>query len=186
MKRAAIAFVLGGIFVYSGAAAWLWDHVERDVNWRTGPTWSGVLGFFTIYWAAWGALTRNAFDAARFLIASCVLVALQVLMPVMWLFAALAILLIATMTDAYLVREPLRRAMTAWAWRGAAVALATLLIHPYFVEVPPLFVVRRVLVTTWCDWLGGRVGVSGRLTRFVPSLYSSSSGWIADQARVAR
>jgi hypothetical protein len=186
--RVTVAVVLALIFVYTGFAARLWDRVERDVDWRTGPTWSGVLAFFAIYWAAWAAITRNVFDAARFLIASCVIVALQVLMPATWLIAALGVLLASTLIDAYLLREPFRRAVTAWAWRGASVALATLLIHPYFVEVPPLFVVRLVLVTTCFDWLGERVGVSRRLTRFVPSLYvsSSSSPWMAAHERVAR
>ena len=186
-RRSLVAFVLGVLFVYSGGANWLWAQVERDVNWRTGPTWTGVLAFFAIYWTAWAAITRSPFDAVRFVIASCVIVATQVLMPATWLMAALSVLLIAMAIDAYLMREPMRRMITAWAWCGAGVALATLLIHPYFVEVPPLFVVRLVLVMTWVDWLGGRVGVSGRLTRFVPSFYSPSpSSWIAAHERVAR
>ena len=205
---------LGLIFVYSGAAAWLWSRVERDVSWRTGPTAVGVLSYFAIYWCAWMMLnviirtschpevlrriwhrsprradpsgylrmTTVGANAVMALVASCVVVAIQVLMPAIWLPAALATLLFATLINAYIVHEHARRAITAFAWSGAGVALATLLIHPWFIG-QPLFVVRLAIVMTVWDWLGAQLGVTPRLARFVPSLYS---GFTADHARVAR
>jgi hypothetical protein len=113
------------------------------------------------------------------------MVAIQVLAASMWLPVTLAMLLLASLLNAYIVCEPLARTITAWAWSGAGVALATLTIHPWFVA-QPLFVVRlAVLMTVW-DWIGQSIGVTPRLLRFVPSLYSGSSGWMAAQARVAR
>ena len=218
--RVVIHVVLGSAFAHTGAAAWLWERVERDVPWRTGPTWEGVFAFLAIYWAAWviidlalrtvssrGSLgDRGTAESAvagpigpsrrtarlgmtiaaggRALIASCVLVAVQVLMPSMWLAVALAFLLLAMLVNAYLVREPLRRTATAWAWSGAGVALAALLIHPYFVGLP-LFAVRLAVVMTVWDALGERLGVTRRVARFVPSLYAGSD-FTAAQARVAR
>jgi hypothetical protein len=134
--------------------------------------------------SAYLRMTGVAVDAGKALVMSCVLVVIQVLMPRHWLVVALGALLIAMLIDAYIIREPLRRTITAWAWTGAGVALATLLIHPYFVGLP-LFVVRLTVVMTIWDWLGERLGVTPRLVRFVPSLYSAS-GCTADHARVAR
>ena len=200
MNARAAAFVpvllnlaLGLAFVHAGTAAWLWERVERDVPWRNGPTTGGVLVYLTIYWAAWAVLNVGArlvspsaawkegetslvptLTAARFLVTSCVIVAVQVLMPATWFIATLAVLLVAMLVGAYLVREPLRRTLTAWAWSGAGVALATLLIHPYFVGLP-LFVVRLAVVMTLWDWLGERIGVTPRLARLVPSLYAGAA-----------
>ena len=187
--RLILNFVAGLVFVHAGTAGWLWERVEREVSWRTGPTWDRVLAFLAVYWCAWFVINGGSRDrmttAARFVVTSCVLVAVQVLVPVMWLPVVLTALLIASMVDAYLVSERWSRAITAWAWSGAGVAVATLLIHPYFVG-SPLFVVRLAVLMTLWDWLGERLGVSPRLTRFVPSLYSSGSGCTAAQARVAR
>ena len=207
----AIHVALGLTFVHSGAAAWLWERVERDVGWRTGPTAVGTLSYFAIYWGAWTILsfchpeiirriwrpeTSNADHSAylrmthvvahagRALVASCIVLAIQVLLPAVWLAGALATLLLAMLVNACIVRESVRRTMTAWARSGAGLALATLLIHPWFVGQPQ-FVVRLAVVMTVWDWLGERVGVSRRLTRLVPSLYSGS-GCIADHERVAR
>ena len=188
--RLVLNFVAGLAFVHAGVAGWLWERVERDVSWRTGPTWDRVIAFLAIYWCACLALNGPSRELAattgRFLVSSCVLVVVQVLTPAMWLPVSLAMLLTAMLVDAYLVRERFTRAITAWAWSGAGVALATLLAHPYFVG-HPLFVVRLAVVMTVWDWLGERIGVSRRLTRFVPSLYSCcGSGCTAAQARVAR
>jgi hypothetical protein len=188
-----INLALGLAFVYCGAAAWLWQRVERDVPWRTGPTALGVLAYFAIYWGAWIlvnlAIERRVSDVVAYagtaMVASCGIVAMQVLVSPAWLVVVLTVLLIACLLNAYIVREPLRRAITAWAWSGAGVALATLLIHPWFVG-QPLFVVRLAMVMTVWDWLGEWIGVTPRLMRFVPSLYSASSSWIAAQERVAR
>lgn len=218
MIQVAINVTLGLAFVHSGAAAWLWARIERDVPWRTGPTWDGVLVYFAIYWGAWvtveagtrwcdaprrgiprlrfetlarfraaprrsaarlcvrsaAAGSAAAAAAARALVASCVLVAIQVLMPSIWLPVALATLLLAMLIDACIVRESLRRTVIAWAWSGAGVALATLLVHPYFIGLP-LFVVRLAVVMTVWDAVGERLGVSQRLARLVPSLYFSSA-----------
>ena len=197
--------VLGLIFVHGGSAAWLWSRVERDVSWRTGPTAVGVIGYFGVFWCAWGIINlciaprrgaaqhearsaaagsfaRIASYGARAVVASCVLVAVQVLFARHWLLVALATLLFATLVNAYIVREAPRRAITAFAWSGAGVALATLLIHPWFIG-QPLFIVRLAIVMTIWDWLGAQLGVTPRVSRFVPSLYS---GFTADHARVAR
>ena len=187
--------VLGLAFVHSGAAAWLWTRVERDVPWRTGPTAEGVLAFLLIYWCAWlvmSLITRRVAlaSAARGFIAACVIVAIQVLVATMWLPATLIVLLLGSLLNACIVREPSRRAITAAAWSGAGVALATLLIHPYFIG-SPLFIMRLTVVMTVWDWIGERLGVTPRLLRFVPSLYagsssSSASSRTAFHARVAR
>lgn len=183
---------LGSALVWGGAAGWLWERLQRDVAWRTGPTAVGTLCFFAICWGAWlivNVALRSAAAAsfaARAFVSSCVIVALQVLMPSsMWLLAALALLLSASLLNAYLVREPLARAITAFAWSGAGLALASLLIHPWFIG-QPLFVMRLAILMTAWDWLGQRLGVTQRIARLLPSLYCGSSGWIADQARVAR
>jgi hypothetical protein len=197
--RVVIHAALGLLFVRSGAAAGLWQRVEGDVSWHTGPTAVGVISYFAVFWCAWFVLdqlvrftitTRRsgaaaAAAAARFFVASCVLVATQVLIPYKWLLVTLAILLLAYLLHAYIIREPMRRAVTSWAWSGAGIALATLLIHPWFIG-QPLFVVRLAIVMTLWDWIGERLGVMPRLLRFVPSFYSGSSGWIAAHARVAR
>ena len=186
--RVVIHVAFGLLVVHSGAAAWLWQRVERDVAWRTGPTAIGVISYFAIFWCAWWALDEiirlpgkirqraaaGSF-AARAFVASCVVVATQVLIPSMWLPVALAILLLASLLNACIIREPLRRAVTAWAWSGTGIALATLLVHPWFVG-QPLFVVRLAIVMTVWDWTGERIGVTPRVLRFVPSLYSGSSG----------
>ncbi len=52
----ALNVALGLAFVYSGAAAWVWARVERDISWRTGPTAVGVLAYFAMYWGAWTLL----------------------------------------------------------------------------------------------------------------------------------
>jgi hypothetical protein len=180
--------VLGLIFIRSGAAAWSWQRVEGDVPWRTGPTAIGTISYFVIFWGAWWvvdqalrfslATTRSAavaVIAARFFVTSCIVIATQVLVPSGWLIVALVILLFASMLHAYIIREAMRRAVTSWAWSGAGIALATLLIHPWFIGQPP-FVVRLAIVMTVWDWIGERIGVTPRLLRFVPSLYSGSSG----------
>jgi hypothetical protein len=189
---AAVNFLLGLAFVHSGAAAWVWERVERDVPWRTGPTAVGAFVYFAIYWGACvvanvalrGEVARSASFAARALVASCVLLAIQVLVPQYWLIIALVMLLLAMIVNAYTIREPFARTLTAWAWSGAGLALATLLVHAWFVG-QPLFIVRLAVVMTLWDFLGERLGVSRRLTRLVPSLYFGS-GRTADQARVAR
>jgi hypothetical protein len=130
-------------------------------------------------------MTDLALLAAKALTTSCAMVAIQVLMPGTWLWVTLATLLLAMLVNAYIVRESLRRTLTAWAWSGAGVAMATLLIHPWFVG-QPLFIVRLAVVMTLWDWLGERLGVTRRLMRIVPSLYAGSSGWMAAQARVTR
>jgi hypothetical protein len=209
---AAVNFVLGLAFVHSGAAAWMWHRLESDVSWRTGPTALGSLAYFAIYWGGWIMIaslrhpevlrriwrrstddadpseylrmTDVAAHAVRALVASCVVLAIQVLVPAFWLSVALATLLFAMVVNAYIIRESFARTLTAFAWSGAGVALATLLIHPWFVG-QPLFVVRLAVVMTLWDFVGERLGISPRLARFVPSLYSGS-GCTADQARVAR
>jgi hypothetical protein len=195
-----IHVVLGLTFVLSGAATWLWQRVEGEVSWRTGPTAIGVIRYFAIFWCAWliiealarlGATRRRSAarnsgrsaaagssagsHALRDIVTSCVLVATQVLIPSMWLPLALAMMLLASLLNAYIIREPLRRAITSWAWSGAGVALATLLIHPWFIG-QPLFVVRLAIVMTIWDWIGAHIGVTPRLLRVVPSLYSGSFG----------
>ena len=207
---AAVNFALGLAFVHSGAAAWVWERVERDVAWRTGPTAVGALAYFAIFWGGWmvlncchpGVLRRTwypttddpdaseylsmtdvAAHAGRALIASCVLLAIQVLVPAHWLLVTLATLLVTMLVNAYIVRETSARSTTAFAWSGAGLALATLLVHPWFVA-QPLFVVRVAVVMTLWDVVGERIGVSPRLTRLVPSLYPGSR-CTADQARVA-
>jgi hypothetical protein len=202
---AAVNFVLGLIFIHSGAAGWLWERVERDVSWRTGPTAIGALTYFAIYWGAWmlgnvavqvicqpearrrilhpTACTGIAARGVMALIASCVIVAVQVLATPLWLPVVLASLLFAMLMDSYITREPLPRTVIAWAWSGAGLALATLLIHPWFVG-QPLFVVRLAVVMTLWDFLGERLGISRRIARLVPSLYCGSR-LTADQARVA-
>jgi hypothetical protein len=187
--------VLGLIFVRSGAAGWLWEHVERDVPWRTGPTTIGTVSFLAICWFGWfivNAILLSATPrrsaardsvrsaaagsfAARQFIASGVLVAVQVLVPSMWLPVTLALLLLASLLNAYIIREPFARTITAFAWRGAGIALATLLIHPWFIGQPH-FIVRLAIVMTAWDWIGERLGVTPRVLRFVPSFYSGSSG----------
>ena len=178
---AAVNLVLGLTFIHSGAAAWVWERVERDVSWRTGPTAAGSLAFFAIYWGAWaivnvvlrGGIARCASFAGRATVASCALLSIQVLVPALWLFVVLGALLLAMLVNAYIVRETLARTITACAWSGAGIALATLLIHPWFAG-QPLFVVRLAVVMTLWDVVGERLGVSCRLTRLVPSLYCGS------------
>jgi hypothetical protein len=129
-------------------------------------------------------MTTVVGHAGRALVASCVIIAIQVLVPSAWLFVTLAMLLLAMLVNAYVVRETIARTITAWAWSGAGLALAALLIHPWFVA-QPLFVVRLAVLMAIVDWLGERLGVSRRLLRLVPSLYCGS-GCTADHARVAR
>jgi len=206
--EAVVGVVLGVVFIGSGAAAWLWERVEADVPWRNGPTATGVLAYLAICWggctvfqlaaaSVWGRstdhpassayLAMNVANALCAVITSCVILATQVLAGVdRWLAVVLAILLVATLLNAYVVRESLRRAIIAWAWRGAGIALATLLIDAYFVELP-LFVVRLAVVMTVWDWLGERLGVTPRLLRLAPSFYAgSSSSRVAAQARATR
>jgi hypothetical protein len=182
--RVVVNVVLGLLFVRSGAAGWLWERVERDVPWRTGPTAMGTLSFLAICWFAWFVLDvilrRSsraiiASFATRCFITSCIIIAIQVLVPKTWLVVTLALLLLASVLNAHLLRESFARTITAWAWSGAGVALATLLIHPWFVG-QPLFVMRLAIVMTVWDWIGERFGVTPRLMRFVPSFYSGSSG----------
>ena len=187
----AVNVVLGLAFIHTGAATWLWDRVESDVPWRNGPTAMGVLVHLALVWCAWSivqlVLRRVVFaTAVRAAIASCVLVAMQVLAGDMWLPATLGILFAAMLLNAYVVRESLRRTIIAWAWSGAGVALATLLTHPYFIGLPLVIVRLAVVMTVW-DWLGERLGVTPGLLRLVPSFYSgSSSSRVAAQARVTR
>jgi hypothetical protein len=115
-------------------------------------------------------MTEVVAHAGRALVASCVILAVQVLVPAFWLPVTLAMLLLAMLVNAYVIRESFARTITAWAWPGAGLALATLLIHPWFVA-QPLFVVRLAVVMVLWDWLGERLGISGRLARLVPSLY---------------
>jgi hypothetical protein len=192
----AVNVVLGLAFIHSGAATRLWERVESDVPWRNGPTAMGVLVYLTLVWCAW-AVVQLVFrrvvvaSAARACVAACVIVSIQVLAGGVWLPVTLATLLAAMLVNAYIVRESLRRTIVAWAWSGAGVALATLLIHPYFIGLP-LFVVRLAVLMTMWDWLGERLGVTPRLLRLVPTFYlgsspsSPSSPRVAAQARVTR
>ena len=95
--------------------------------------------------------------------------------PSQWLPVTLAILLLASLLDAYIIREPLTRTITAFAWSGAGVALAALLIHSWFIG-QPLFIMRLAIVMSVWDWMGEQLGVTPRVLRFVPSFYCGSSG----------
>jgi hypothetical protein len=156
-----INVIAGAVFVRTGAADRVWRAIEPPTAWRTGPAWQATFAYFCLCAAGWGVLNvalvaavpraipleRIVLRAGRFIVAACAVVIIQVLAPAAWPAIACA----AALPPMLLAREPrhVGRRVLAWAWVAAGIAVAGLLVHPYFVGMPP-FVPRLALcLTAW-------------------------------------
>jgi hypothetical protein len=163
-----INLAAGAAFVWSGAADRSWRAVEPAMPWRTGPAFEATLLYLALCAAGWagmnwilaaalrtGASTeRIVLRAGRFVVASAVVVVIQVLALPVWPAVAILILLPPSLlagSDGTIVRRVL-----AWAWVATGICLAGLLFHPWFLGRPEFIPRLAVCLTAW-RLVGGRM-----------------------------
>ena len=166
-----INLLAGAAFVWTKSADRLWASIEPALPWRTGPAWSATFVYFALIAGGWMLLNLVAtralqlhigveslvLRAAKFLVAACAIVVLQVLMPHGWLMATGALLLLVALLSLQQRRVP--QVALEWACLFAGIWIAKHLIHPYFVGTP-LFIPRLALTLTASRPLGSLLGIA--------------------------